>query len=123
MRAFLSPRWKQRCLELLKTPMGRRTFFYELEETAEFDSRFCTDWSQWSTEEAEAALRSAGAPDVCYVMAHENRVVAELDQKTMFLHDALLKCANLKTRTYIVSCIPGHLALVENYWGQLIVMR
>src|SRR5215467_4216583 len=85
--SFIAPNKKRRYIELLDTERGRKKIRFGLDHFGDLDLRFCHQIkpSEQHFPNILQALKSLGAPPVCYVISSG----AELDGREMDLSDAL----------------------------------
>ncbi|GAC1471622.1 MAG: hypothetical protein NVSMB9_17980 [Isosphaeraceae bacterium] len=103
IRAFIAPARRARWLGALASKKRRGAFLDRLNHCRDLDERFSTPLA--SNDDVVAALRSLGAPAICYVMSD----LATIDGQEMPLDEAVTQ-SELGGWGTIISCIPGQLA-------------
>jgi hypothetical protein len=108
IKSFIVPERQERYLSLLSSRKGREKFIERLAHDigGEIDQRFARR-IEGDARQVEAELKSAGAPETCYVLSE-----GELDRRVMSLSDALEEIVYGGMGSF-VSCIPGKLAYFE----------
>jgi hypothetical protein len=100
---------QERYLNLMATAKGRKKFRTYLAHFKDLESKFCQPVHKLQhSSELIVLLRSAGSPDLCYVISENS----EYDMKTLPLADAVQRLFN-SGFAFFLSCLPGKLAYYE----------
>ena len=120
VNAFILSERRERWVYILSRPKRRREFIAELAHFKNFDERWLRKipHAQETPEGIRDVLRAAGASETCWVISS----CSEMDNQEQPLLESLrlLFCTGYDS---IISCIPGHLAYVENEEGRWIAKR
>jgi hypothetical protein len=109
IKRFVVKDRQERYLNLMSTANGRNKFKTYLAHFKDLDGKFCQPVHLLpSSSELVDLLRSAGSPDLCYVISENPRY----DMKTLPLADAGQHLYNSGIG-FFLSCIPGKLAYYE----------
>jgi hypothetical protein len=111
IRAFITPKRRDRYLGLLATARGRDKLRQRLAHCCrDLDSRFVHELPRGThtPEQISALLHDRGAPSECVLLSEDDA----LDGRRMPLTDALAAVVGYGMGTFI-SCVPGRLAFYE----------
>lgn len=110
VKAFINPSKKARYLSLLESHKGRLKFLSGLDHFSDFDTRYTKTIppNDQTIEAIGQLLKKKGAPLSCHLISSNH----EIDNKDMFLTEAIEKVVGMGMGTFI-SCIPGKLAYFE----------
>jgi hypothetical protein len=118
---FIDSRRRERFLEALASPKGRKVFHRELCHP-HFSNFLLSKYvgrvapSEQDARSIAGRLEGMGAPDLCWVFGNN------IDSQAMKLEEALVSLVGWQTGT-IVSCLPGELAYLESEDGRFILRK
>ena len=103
IRAFVAPHRRDRLLQQLASPKGRKRVLDKLNHFSAWDTRYAR--SVPSSTDILALLNAAGAPAACHVISDD----PELDGRDLPLADAIARAEGFDFAS-ILCCDPGRLA-------------
>jgi hypothetical protein len=111
IKAFFVPTKRERYLDMVAKPKGRKKFLGELAHFKALDPRCCfaIPKVEHTAEQIAAFLTRNGAPPSCWVTSEDS----DLDGREIPLLEALKHVLGCQMGTFL-SCIPGKLAYFED---------